>query len=471
MRSLRVRLLSATLVALGLALLLAGWVLAELFREHVQRQFEAQLLVQLDQVTARFEPDAEGRPALDTSALSDPRWSRPYGGLYWQLDRLQPGQAPQQGVLRSRSLWDSVLKLPADRLEPARHHVHTVPGPDGQPVLVLERLLRTADGASEGTWRLLVAGDLQDTEAAVRRFSGVLLGSLAALGGLLMLAAWAQVAVGLAPLRALQRALAAVHGGQTARLDGRFPSEVQPLVDDFNAVLDRQAQSVVRARTQAGNLAHAVKTPLAVLRQAAAEAGQRPDGAATLPAVVQEQVAQAQRQVDWHLARARAAAVQGLPGVRCAVAPVLGGLKRVLDKVHANRALQLEIDDTPADLAFAGEAQDLQELLGNLLDNACHWARGRVRARAEAVGPRLRLTVDDDGPGIAPGQRARVLSRGARLDESVPGSGLGLAIVADLVALYGGTLRLDGSPAGGLRAVVELPRASGDGAGSRARSN
>ena len=482
MRSLRVRLLSATLVALVVALVLAGLLLAGLFREQVQRQFEAQLVAQLDQVTARFDLDADGRPVVDAAGLSDPRWTRPYSGLYWQLDRLADGQPPQRGLLRSRSLWDSLVTLPSDPLAAGRHHVHEAPGPGGQLLLVVERPLRTGDGISQGTtagaWRLLVAGDLHDTQAAVARFNRVLAASLAVLGGLLALAAWAQVAVGLAPLRGLQRALAAVHEGERSRLEGRFPGEVQPLVDDFNTVLDSQAQGLARARTQAGNLAHAVKTPLAVLRQAAADAGQRPEAAAALPALVAEQVAQAQRQVDWHLARARAAAAQGQPGLRCDVAPVLHGLVRVLDKVHASRAIDLQLGPVPAGLAFAGEAQDLQELLGNLLDNACQWARHSVQVTVEEAGrvasalpaapvappgtrpaPRLRITVDDDGPGIPPELRDRVLARGARLDESVPGSGLGLAIVADLVALYGGHLGLDAAPSGGLRAVVDLPAA------------
>lgn len=484
MRSLRVRLLSATLVALAVALVLAGLVLASLFREAVQRQFETQLVTQLDQLTARLEVDADGQPQIDPARLSDPRWSRPYGGLYWQLDRLADGRPPQRGVLRSRSLWDSLVVLPADVLGPQGHHVHTAAGPGGQPLLVVERRLRTGDGGATGAWRLLVAGDLQDTQAAVRRFNGVLAGSLLGLGLLLGTAAWAQVTVGLAPLRRLQQALAAVHRGDAPRLAGQFPSEVQPLVDDFNAVLDRQAEGLARARTQAGNLAHAVKTPLAVLRHAAAQAAAAPPGpaahpagpAAGLPALVMEQVDQAQRHVDWHLARARAAATAGLPGARCSVAPVLAGLQRVLEKVHADRGIVLQLAPVPADLQFAGEAQDLQELLGNLLDNACQWARhtvevhvqARVQAQAGASPPgaghtqgpgslRLRITVDDDGPGIPPERRTAVLARGARLDESVPGSGLGLAIVADLVALYQGRLWLDQAPRGGLRAVVELP--------------
>ncbi|RVU45008.1 sensor histidine kinase [Rubrivivax rivuli] len=464
--SLRFRLLAATVGALALALVLAGVLLGGLFREHVMRQQMQALTTQLDQLTARLEFDAAGRPLIDPTALSDPRWQRPLGGLYWQVDAVVAGpsaSAPQRGVLRSRSLWDGVLAAPADHPADGELHVHELPGPDGAPLLLVERAVQRA-AAGSPAWRLMVAGELRETQAAVARFHGVLAVSLLALGLLLCAAAWAQVAIGLAPLRVLQAGLADVLAGRQPRLHGRHPAEVQPLVDHFNAVLDRNAEVVARARTQAGNLAHAIKTPLAVLSQAAAAA---PD--APWAPLVAEQVSVARRQVDWHLARARAAAAQGLPGAHVLLQPAVDGLLRVMGRVHASRELQLKAVAVPADAAFAGEVEDLQEMLGNLLDNACQWARHSVQVGVEVVPAepgsaahsrhRLRITIDDDGPGIAPERRATVLARGARLDESVPGSGLGLAIVDELVGLYGGRLQLSQSPSGGLRAVVELPAA------------
>jgi signal transduction histidine kinase len=230
---------------------------------------------------------------------------------------------------------------------------------------------------------------------------------------------------------------------------------VQPLIDDFNAVLDRNAEVVARARTQAGNLAHALKTPLAVLAHAADADGPRDE----LALRVREQVALSRRHIDWHLARARVAASQRLPGQRTTVAPVLAGLVRVMTRVHAERGLTLHLDEVLPDLAFAGEEQDLQEMVGNLLDNACLWARHRVGLRALREADQLVITVEDDGPGIAPDQREAVLSRGVRLDETTPGSGLGLAIVVDLVLLYGGRLALEDSESGGLQARLSLPAA------------
>jgi signal transduction histidine kinase len=226
-------------------------------------------------------------------------------------------------------------------------------------------------------------------------------------------------------------------------------------------VLDRNAEVVARARTQAGNLAHAIKTPLAALSQAAAATQQQRETGAALAALVEEQVAVARRQVDWHLARSRAAAAQGLPGARIALEPVLQGLLRVLDRVHAERRLSLRCAPMPPGLAFAGEVQDLQEILGNLLDNACKWARQQVLVSATSGGTegarRLRIVIDDDGPGIDAARRGAVLARGARLDEAVPGSGLGLAIVHELVGLYQGSLQLQAAPMGGLRVELVLP--------------
>ena len=478
-RSLRWRLLVATLVVQAVALLLSGAVLAELFREEAMRQFQATLAAQLDQLTARFEVDAQGRPQIDAARLSDPRWSRPYSGLYWQIDAVGD-RGLERGVLRSRSLWDTaldpgkgrsgdratlaggnVLQAPGDAIADGALHVHAMAGPGGARLLAVERTVRPAAAASAGggAWRLLVAADLGEADAATRRFGRVLAVSLLVLFVLLAAAAVAQVAVGLAPLRALQRGLAALRGGESQRLDGIYPAELQPLVQDFNAVLDRNAEVVARARTQAGNLAHALKTPLAVLAHQAEAAASDGTAAQALAPLVREQVALARRHVDWHLARSRAAAAQGVPGMRTPVDAVLRGLLRVLGQLHAGRPVTITLGEVPPGAVFAGEREDLQEMLGNLLDNACQWARSwvRVSVTRDAAAGRLAIRVEDDGPGIEPGRRADVLARGGRLDESAPGSGLGLAIVQELAGLYGGALVLDRAGPAGLRAVLELP--------------
>lgn len=452
--SLRLRLLGATLATLVVALVGAHWWLTGLFREHVLQQFDASLSQQLDQLTARLEFDAQGLPVVGPRGMSDPRWDKPYSGLYWQVQRLPAPASQSSAALRSRSLWDAQLTLPDDALTDGTIHRHDSTGPRGEPLRVLERSLRTGE-PTPSRWRLMVAGDLREAGAAVDRFEGVLAASLGGLGALLALAALAQVAVGLAPLKTMQQGLQRVREGRQPRLQGRFPNELQPLIDEFNGVLDRNAEVVERARAQAGNLAHALKTPLAILGQAA-----RKVEPSEFSALVAEQVQVAQRQLQWHLARARAAATQHLPGQRTALEPVLASLLRAMDKLHADRHLDLGADDVAPELAFAGEEQDLQEMLGNLLDNACRSARGAVSVKASRDGPWLRIHVDDDGPGIPPEQRASVLQRGVRLDESRDGSGLGLAIVVDLARLYGGDVTLDGAAAGGLSVRLSLPAAA-----------
>jgi signal transduction histidine kinase len=460
--SLRSRLLIGTLLGVSAALVVAGMVLSDLFREQVARQFQASLRVHLDQLTASIEPGADGRPVL-SAELADARWHKPYSGLYWQIDGIDAsltrvGGPPVPALLRSRSLWDATLRVPDGMLADGKVQVRDTTGPDGLRLRVIERVVVPGD-RPELAWLLRVGQDTREMDEAVASFVGVLALSLGVLAAALMAAAVAQVAVGLAPLRSLQTAVSALRAGQMPRLEGDFPAELQPLVDDFNGVLDQNAQIVARARTQAGNLAHAIKTPLAVLSNAAA----RPDTApGELVRLVDEQVAQAQRQINWHLSRARAAAAVGVPGVRTLVSAVAGPLVKVMDRVHADR--HLDVDDRTADapLWFAGEEQDLQEMLGNLLDNACKWARSAVLVEVLAVEgaprPSLQITVEDDGLGIAEALREKVLVRGARVDEQVPGSGLGLAIVHDLAQLHGGMLRLERSEAlGGLRARLVLP--------------
>jgi signal transduction histidine kinase len=448
-------LLVITLVTVMAALSAAYWWLSGRFSAELQRQLDTALTQQLDQVTARLDFTDSGDPVVDTRRLSDPRWERPYSGLYWQLDRLAVDGSRRVALLRSRSLWDAQLG-PIRAAAPSEGlHAHDVDGPRGERLRVLERLIRIA-GPSPAEWRLLVAADTRDTAAALRDFDGVLMASLGGLGALLCLAALAQVGLGLAPLRALHASLQRLRTGATPRLAGRFPSEVQPLVDDLNTVLDHNVRMVERARTQAGDLAHGLKTPLAVIRNASAQAGE-----SELAALVSEQVELAQQQIQWHLSRAQAAARGRVPGQRTLARPVVDRLIRVMKKIHADRALTMVVEATRADAAFAGEEQDLQEMLGNLIDNACASARSEVRIAIFHEGAMVGIRVEDDGPGIDPDQRAFVLRRGARLDESRPGSGLGLPIVVDLAELYGGALQLSTAATGGLAAALTLPAAMG----------
>lgn len=454
--SLRVRLLAGTLVWIVASVVAAGWGLSSLFRHHVAIQFHAELKTHLDQLTASLVLDDQGRASL-SMPLSDPRLSKPYSGLYWQIDRIGSSAAPgAAGLLRSRSLWDSVIDVPTDNPADGEIHQHRVPGPQGATLGMVERIVFPEDRPDQPL-RLVVAADERLMIEPLQRFSGALWLALAVLGLGLVIAAIVQVLVGLAPLRRLRQELGAVRNGRVHRLEGDFPVEIKPLVKEFNAVLAQNAEIVARARTQAGNLAHALKTPLSVLANAAASS--KGDGDRELPRLVLDQVDMARRQVDYHLTRARAASAVRVPGARTPLRPVAEGLARVMRRIHADRELELMVQPLSGELAFRGEEQDLQEMLGNVLDNACKWAAHRVRMHATHDRGKLVIMIDDDGKGLAAEQRDAVIGRGVRVDEQAPGSGLGLAIVDDLARLYGGQIELADSPLGGLRAILILPAA------------
>lgn len=448
--SLRVRLLAGTLVWIVVTILIAGWGLNDLFRRHVEQQFDAAMATHLDHLTGQLTLDANGEPSLATPP-TDPRLNKPFSGLYWQIDRMEgTGVKPALGVLRSRSLWDTVLGVPGDRPTDGAVHRHRIAGPDGETLGVLERVV-VLSGQPDLPFRLIVAANERLMQEPVERFSGMLWLALAILGAGLISAAIIQVAVGLAPLRGLRRSLEAVREGKAQQLHGDFPVEVRPLVDEFNTVLAQNADVVGRARTHAGNLAHALKTPLSVMANAAAnEKGE-------FAALVGEQVDTARKQVDYQLRRARAAAAVRVPGTKTAVAPVLEGLAKVMRKVHAERQLDLRIRPVSDGVAFRGEEQDLQEMLGNLLDNACKWAAHVIDVDTFVDQGNVVITVDDDGQGIPHSQRDAVVGRGVRADEKMPGSGLGLAIVDDLARMYDGKMDICDSPSGGLRVRLTLP--------------
>ncbi|MCK6389765.1 MAG: HAMP domain-containing histidine kinase [Azonexus sp.] len=448
--SLRQRLLLGTLLWILLSLGLAGWGLNRLFHDHVTRQFHAELRMHLNQLAAHLNVDTDGQPVI-RATLSDPRLTRPYAGLYWQVDRLPaPGIPGRPGLLRSRSLWDFVLSVPDDHPAQGEIHDHRLPGPDGQMLRMIELVLRP-EAAGSPALRLIVAANESLIEEPLAEFTRPLLIALSVLALTLSGALIVQLRFGLHPLLRLRNELTKLREGRQATVPGDFPSEIQPLVDELNEVLGRNLAFVERARAQAGNLAHAIKTPLSVMANAAAaEPG-------PLAALINSQVGIARQQVDHHLARARAAAAAQLPGQRCLLAPAVDGLLRLMRRLYETRSLNIAMLACDAHLAFRGEAQDVQEMLGNLLDNACKWARTTVTIDCQLDGHELRITVCDDGPGIPESDIARLLQRGTRADEAIPGSGLGLAIVDDLARLYGGSLSLGKAVSGGLQAALRLP--------------
>lgn len=289
--------------------------------------------------------------------------------------------------------------------------------------------------------------------ATIHRTLGHTMGlGLVALG--LLLIGLRQIAKGLSPISQLRQKLSDVHRGNGSRLAGRFPSEVQPLVDDLNSLLDQHDAAVTRAQAKAGDLAHGLRTPLAVLTEEARSADAA--GHHELAAAIRQQVDRMRRQIDWHLAHARAAASSAAQHARCVVAESVDGLVRTVRQIYAERALDIT-SNVPATLAVRVERQDLDEMIGNLMDNACKWATSRVAVSAVMNASSITILVDDDGPGVPTDRREEVLRRGVRADESMPGSGFGLAIVSDLATVYAGSIRIDYSPLGGTRAALTLP--------------
>jgi len=451
LRSLRVRVVLISVLWTALALLVTGFVLNQLFEDHVRAQYQRQLQVYADYVLADIGLSAQGQPQLER-APRNPRFMQPLSGLYWQLN-------DEQGlpVLRSRSLWDQTLNAPSDVLVAGQTHFHLTPGPHSTQVLLLEQIVRFEQAPSK-QWRLLIAEESTDLMASIVQWQRALAIFLSVLFLGLLAAVIAQAVFGFAPLQRLQRAITALRKGEVSRLKGDYPSEFAPLVNDFNDVLQANEKMIDRARDQAGDLAHAIKTPVTVITNATERAQEGELGQTQLIDLIQQQLHTLQSTVDWRLRRARLTAqVSGVPRRHSLVAPLLQQLLAVMHKLYGHRGIEFNLVMPDPELTFAGESQDLIEMLGNLLDNAGKWARHQVRIEAIATKDSLQIAVDDDGPGIETKQMSMVLKRGTRLDERVHGSGLGLAIVNDLTELYGGSLNLAASPLGGLSVSIHLP--------------
>ncbi len=449
-RSLRFRLLLAAALSIGLALL-AAWVgLTALFERHVERRVAATLDNTLGLILGHVETDPDGRIRFDL-ALADPRFQTPLSGLYWQVqDEVRPT------LLRSRSLWDRVLELPEDRLADGALHSHRLAGPAGQSLLVLERTVRYRAGAEDRRLRVAVGLDRREISAARADFAAEVLPYLVLLGLVLVLAGWFQVRVGLKPLDAVRQGVRAIRAGEVRRLPADYPDEVLPLAEEVNTLLDAQDNAIERARAWTADLAHGLKTLLIVLAADAERlrAAGHPDLALDLDSLAQTM----RRRVDRELIRARVRARTGAltgdapgggePAAGADLGAVLARVIRALECSPAGARLDWDLECPPA-LTVPMPAEDLTELLGNCLENAAHWAAGRVVVRAgRAAGAWLR--IEDDGPGVADDQLALLGQRGLRLDERTPGHGLGLAIAQDICDAYGCTLGFSRAAAGGL---------------------
>ena len=440
----------------GIILLITGFVLSSLYRDAAERSFDRRLNVFLRTLVAEVAAPDDSSERTPQS-LGEPQFDLPLSGWYWQLTRLN---AARPEVRSSRSLWDSGLPHLADMgVAPTDDGTRRayVPGPEDQRLRLIER---TVDLGEDGRYLVAVAGDSQEIDDETHSFDRAIAATFAILAAVLLLTTMFQVRFGLAPLKRISESLAAIRAGTAERLAGRFPVEIEPLARETNALIDANREIVERARTHVGNLAHALKTPLSVMMN---EAAARPDD--PLAAKVGEQIVIMRDQVTRHLERARIAARATVVGSVTEVAPVVTALTRTMEKIYHPRGIAIDLD-APEGVRFRGERQDIEEMLGNLVDNACKWAQARVsievtqeRQQDDPFKLIVRVVVDDDGPGLSPADRDQVARRGQRLDETKPGSGLGLSIVLELASLYGGHLTLSTAPIGGLRAELVLPAA------------
>ncbi|MEO9776581.1 ATP-binding protein [Roseibium sp.] len=452
-RSLSARLVFVAAIWSAVALALAGIFLVSLYQRASERAFDAQLEIHINAlISEMLQTDVDGSPATPRAQVTapsyrgDPRFSLPLSGWYWTVRR-----ADDPSILyASQSLVGDPLNAPAIGQDDTS--AGFIVGPKGDEIRVLQQRITIEDVP----YVIAVGASTAVFWAEVSEFGRLVALTLCIVGIGLILAIFLQVRIGLRPLGRLRASLTAVRQGEADRIDEALPREIAPLAVELNALIVSNREIVERARTHVGNLAHGLKTPLSVIANEARASG------GPLADKVSEQAGIMSTQIQHHLERARMAAQHRVIGVSCETEPVLSRLIRAMDKIYRDKGMEIGFDQQE-EIRFRGESQDLEEMGGNLIDNACKWAGSRVTVRvAPLIDPAsnrdmFAITVEDDGPGLTPGQRAEAVKRGRRLDETVPGTGLGLSIVADLVALYGGTFDLDGSDLGGLRARLVLP--------------
>ncbi len=442
--SLTGRLLVAAALWSVLALAIGGYILSFAFRSYVLSDVDARLEAQIDTMVGVSELAPDGMLRF-TRPLFDQRFTTPYSGHYWQVS--ETGQTP----FRSRSLWDHELTPDMGTVSfTLQFHSHS--GPDGQVLRVAERDIILPE--AERIFRYQAAQDMGAVQSAIDRFYGLLVNALALIMGTVTLALVLQVAYGLGPLRDIRKQLKTVRTGKDSRITGKYPADLSPLADEINALLGQNEHLVDRARTQVGNLAHALKTPLSVIQNevAASDSEQA--------VLIKKQATEIREHIDHYLKRARIAS--GSVGAGVQVAERLAKITQAVRRLYSDKDIIFEIDCQTA-LRFNGDQRDLDEILGNIIENAGKWANRHVQIKVHVlkdspIKPMLRLTICDDGLGVPDERdRAGLFERGKRLDEQMPGTGLGLNIVRDITELYGGQASLDVADLGGLKVVLTLP--------------
>jgi len=452
LRSLTVRVIAFSTLWAVVTLIVIATIISTLYRDASERGFQSLLSAHLFNLIGSVGVSDAGE-LTGAPDLGDLRFSDPNSGWYWSVEPVSTGVT---GALRSVSMTQPIASPPASQVpfNASYQRNYTTEGIQGEQLEVFENEFELDDQGRIARFRVM--GNRTELENEIASFERRLATYLLIFGAGMIAINAVAILIGLQPLGRVRRALALVREGTARRLDGRFPTEIEPLANETNALIENNKRIVERARTQVGNLAHSLKTPLAVLiNEGRAIGGDK-------GRLIVDQAASMQSQVEYYLQRARVAAQRDSVVYRTPVGATLARIVRVVQKL--NPAMQISVSLPEQEVLFAGEREDLEEISGNLLENAMKWGRSRV-AVSVSVGANepeshwLSLAIEDDGPGIPEDRAREAMQRGKRLDETKPGSGLGLAIVSDLVREYQGTLSLERSPLGGLAAIVKLRRA------------
>ncbi len=458
--SLAARFLAISALWSVVALVATALLLTALYQGNAERNFRDLLTAHLYNLMGVVDIDENGQ-LIGTPNLGDPLFKQPYSGWYWSVrpQAEKNSDAVTHRILKSASMVDSRLAVPAIAEKPFKDGFlrnFQTNGFQGEKLVVVEAQIYLGEG--DDIYRFMVAGNHDALDAEIQDFSRSLIIFLALFGLGMVASTFIIIKMGLKPLQQAKTALNEVRNGNAERLEGAFPDEITPLVTEVNELIDANKTVLERARTQVGNLAHALKTPISVLKNEARSPG------SDLSEKVAEQAGRMQDHVQRYLDRARIAAQAGSINSRTPVQPVLERMIRVMQRLnpHLEIAQRSSADRLPP---FRGEQQDLEEVLGNLLENACKYADGKVQidVSLHATGKEqdrsvmLKFTVEDDGPGLSKSQHSLALKRGQRMDETRPGSGLGLSIVSDIIDEYKGSLSLGDSKTGGLLVTFLLP--------------
>ncbi len=447
LKSLRFRIAVISILAILIVLFVANRVITDLFAQYATKQFELNIQTQFNQLASLVAINPRSQQPQLVSPVGEPRWATPLSGLYWQIN------ASDGSVLRSRSLWDQTLAIRGLKKMSDQPHFYEITGVGQHPLLAYSKTVSLEDSKSN-PFTLTVTADRSTLDAEITSFASEIRRYLFILALALLTILVMQITIGLRPLSVLKGAMIRLKSGKSSMIEGDYPAEFNTLVKDFNTVLEQNQKIIARARAQAGNLAHAIKTPLAVIQNAAHDNNLPKEAFREL---VLQQTQSAKEQVERSLAKTKTLALNPIVTTRTPVLSTIQSVVRVMDKLHSDKNLLIKIECSEPNLIFNGEAHDLQEMIGNVLDNAYKWAKSIVNINISNKVNFVEICIEDDGVGLDPSKYDSALKRGMKLDEITPGSGLGLSIVSELVELYGGKVSLNQSPFGGLSITLVLP--------------